>query len=163
MKNKKFEDGTLCHVNFGNRPLNGEIYNYHLAVLFNISGLKNTIFCVPLTSPKLKHFETTDDYNNKDYRNMKYFRYHYIKQTDSIALLEQIRVISIDRLVHFYKDADNKVIVLNDKEMNLLKNKVTKYVDRILNKKESSKIKKGKRYYPNWCLVSSFFILNNSF
>lgn len=141
MKNKEFEDGTLCHVNFGNIPLNGEIYNYHLAVLFNINGVKNTIFCVPLTSPKLKHFETSNDYNNRDYRNMKYFRYHYIKQTDSIALLEQVRVISIDRLSHFYKDADNKVIVLNDKEMNLLKSKVTKYINLILNKKEKSKSK----------------------
>jgi len=144
MKKIKFEDGTLCHINFGNRPLNGEIYNYHLAVLFNISGLKNTIFCIPLTSPKIKHFATTEDYNNRDYRNMKFFRYHYIKQTDSIALLEQVRAISVERLVHFYKDADNKVIVLNDKEMKLLKNKVTKYINLILNKKENSKIKTEK-------------------
>ena len=141
MKNKKFEDGTLCHVNFGIKPLNGEIYNYHLAILFNISGLSNTIFCVPLTSPKLKHFETPDDYNNRNYVNMKYFRYHYIKQTDSVALLDQIRVISIERLVNFYKDADNKVIILNDSEMKLIKNKVIKYINFILTKKEISKIK----------------------
>ena len=145
MKYKKFIDGTLCHVNFGNIPLNGEIYNYHLAILFNINGLKNTIFCIPLTSPKTKHFQTIDDYNNRNYRNMKYIRYHYIKQTDSIALLEQIRVISIDRLNNFYKDADNNVIVLNDKEMNLIKNKVTKYINLILNKKDKTKSKNSKQ------------------
>ena len=136
MKKMEFEDGTLCHVNFGDKPLNGEIYNYHLAVLFNIKGLDNTIFCVPLTSPKPKHFQTYNDYVKRDYRNMKFFRCHYIKQTDSVALLEQIRAISVDRLTHFYKDADNKVIVLNEKEMELLKKNVTKYINLILNKKD---------------------------
>ena len=85
MSKKKFEDGTLCHIKFGKTPYNREIYNYHLGVIFNIPGIKNTIFCVQLTSPKLKHFKTNDDFKNRNYLNVKYFRYHYIKQTDSIA------------------------------------------------------------------------------
>lgn len=144
MKRKKFSDGTICHINFGNIPLNGEIYNYHLGVLFNIKGLDNTIFCIPLTSPKVKHFETEEDYNKRNYRNMKFFRCHYIKQTDSIALLDQIRVISVNRLISFYKDEDNNIVILNDKEMNLLKNKIIKYINLILYKKEKSKIKNSK-------------------
>lgn len=144
MKRKNFSDGTICHINFGNIPLNGEIYNYHLGVLFNIKGLDNTIFCIPLTSPKVKHFETEEDYNKRNYRNMKFFRCHYIKQTDSIALLDQIRVISVNRLISFYKDEDNNIVILNDKEMNLLKNKIIKYINLILYKKEKSKIKNSK-------------------
>lgn len=136
---KNFNDGTLCHINFGDKPLNGEIYNYHLGVLFNINGLSNTFFCIPLTSPKEKHFETHNDYINRNYRNMKHFICHYIKQTDSIALLDQIRVISINRLNNFYKDADNNIVVLNDKELILLKNKVIKYINLILYKKEKIK------------------------
>lgn len=137
-KKKKFVDGTLCHIKFGKVSYNGEIYNYHLAVLFNIPGINNTIFCIPLTSPKEKHFKNTIDFNNRNYRNMKYFRYHYIKQTDSIALLEQVKTISIDRMNDFYRDEDNKVIVLNEKELNLIIKKVEKYVRMIL-------YKKGKR------------------
>ena len=145
MKRKSFIDGTLCHINFGDIPLNGEIYNYHLGVLYNIKGLDNTIFCIPLTSPKIKHFETKEDFEKRNYRNMKFFRCHYIKQTDSVALLDQIRVISINRLSTFYKDEDNNIIVLNDKEMNLLKNKIIKYIDLILNKKDKSKSKNNKK------------------
>ena len=145
MKRKSFNDGTLCHINFGDRSFNGEIYNYHLGVLFNISGLNNTIFCIPLTSPKIKHFETEEDFKKRNYRNMKFFRCHYIKQTDLIALLDQIRVISINRLNNFYKDEDNNIVILNDKEMTLLKNKIIKYINLILNKKQKDKVKDRKK------------------
>lgn len=134
-KRKKFKDGTLCHIKFGKTPYNGEIYNYHLAILFNIPGINNTVFCIPLTSPKEKHFTSLEDLKNRNYRNMKYYRYHYIKQTDSIALLEQLKTISIDRMNDFYRDADNEIIVLNEKELNLLVSKIEKYVKMILYKK----------------------------
>ena len=134
-KKKKFKDGTLCHIKFGKTPYNGEIYNYHLGVIFNVPGINNTIFCIPLTSPKEKHFKSLNDFKDRNYLNMKYYRYHYIKQTDSIALLEQIKTISIDRLNDYYRDADNKIIVLDQKEMLLLKNKISKFIKMILNKK----------------------------
>ena len=81
------------------------------------------MFCIPLTSPKPKYFESIKDYNNRNYRNMKYFRYHYIKQTDSIALLEQIKTISIDRMNDYYRDVNNKIIILNEKEKQLKNSK----------------------------------------
>lgn len=60
-KKRNFEDGTICHINFGDIALNGEIYNYHLGIIFNIKGISNTVFCIPLTSPKPKHFESIKD------------------------------------------------------------------------------------------------------
>lgn len=132
---KKFKDGTLCHIKFGKTPYNGEIYNYHLAILFNIPSINNTVFCIPLTSPKEKHFISQEDFKNRNYRNMKYYRYHYIKQTDSVALLEQIKTISIDRMNDYYRDADNEIIVLNEKELKLLVFKIEKYIKMILHKK----------------------------
>lgn len=135
---ERFVNGTVCHVKFGRIPLDGEIYNYHLAVLFNIQGLKNTVFCVPLTSPKLKHFKSLTDYNSRNYAMVKYFRYHYIKQTDSVALLEQIKTISIQRLNNFYKNKNNDVVVLNNKELLLLIRKIEKYVKMILEPKKKN-------------------------
>lgn len=70
---------------------------------------------------------------------MKYFRYHYIKQTDSIALLEQIKTISIDRMNDYYRDANNKIIILNEKEKQLIINKTTKYISLILKKQKVTK------------------------
>lgn len=138
-KKRNFEDGTICHINFGDIALNGEIYNYHLGIIFNIKGISNTVFCIPLTSPKPKHFESIQDYNNRNYRNMKYFRYHYIKQTDSIALLEQIKTISIDRMNDYYRDVNNKIIILNEKEKQLIINKTIKYISLILKKQKVNK------------------------
>lgn len=70
---------------------------------------------------------------------MKYFRYHYIKQTDSIALLEQIKTISIDRMNDYYRDANNKIIILNEKEKQLIINKTTKNISLILKKQKVTK------------------------
>lgn len=70
---------------------------------------------------------------------MKYFRYHYIKQTDSIALLEQIKTISIDRMNDYYRDVNNKIIILNEKEKQLIINKTTKYISLILKKQKVTK------------------------
>lgn len=129
----KFEDGTLCHINFG-RTIGTEINNEHLAVLFNIKGVDNLVFAIPLTSPKLKHFKTQEAFENRSYKDTKFFRLHYIIQTDSIALLEQMKSISVLRISNYYKDADGKIIVLNDKEIKIIKQKIEKYIHYILYK-----------------------------
>lgn len=128
-----FEDGTLCHINFG-KTFGTEINNEHLAVLFNIKGVDNLVLAIPLTSPKTKHFKTQSDFENRNYREVKYFRLHYIVQTDSIALLEQMKSISVLRINNYYKDADGKIVILNEKELTLLKNKIKKYINFILYK-----------------------------
>lgn len=97
------------------------------------------MFYIPLTSPKPKHFENIQDYNNRNYRNIKYFRYHYIKQTDYIALLEQIKIISIDRINDYYREVNNKIIILNKKEKKLIINKTIKYISLILKKQKVTK------------------------
>ena len=61
-----FQDGTLCHVNFSN-TFGSEIKDMHLAILFNIKGLENLAFCIPLTSPKEKHFKTKEDFEKRNY------------------------------------------------------------------------------------------------
>lgn len=70
---------------------------------------------------------------------MKYFRYRYIKQTDSIAILEQIKTISIDRINDYYRDVNNKIIILNEKEKQLIINKTIKYISLILKKQKVTK------------------------
>lgn len=97
------------------------------------------MLCIPLTSPKSKHFESIQDYNNRNYRNIKYFRYHYIKQADYIALLEQIKIISIDRINDYYREVNNKIIILNEKEKQLIINKTIKYINLILKKQKVTK------------------------
>ncbi len=52
----------------------------------------------------------------------------YINQTDSIALLDQIRTISIRRLLNEYKDADNKNIVLDNQNLSLINLRTIKYI-----------------------------------
>lgn len=131
---KNFVDGTLCYINFG-KTANGEINDEHLAVLYNIKGVDNVVFAIPLTSPKEKHFRTTKDFKERNHVATKFIRLHYIKQTDSIALLEQLKSISKTRIREYYKDADSKIVVLNDKEQTLLKNIIKKYMDYIFYKK----------------------------
>lgn len=130
---ENFVDGTLCHINFTNM-IGNEINSIHLAVLFNIPNVNGVVYCVPLTSPKLKHFKTEKDFEERNYMETRFFRQHYIKQTDSIALLEQIKSISVMRIENYYKDEDNKIVVLNDKEQSILKNKIIKYMKYVLYK-----------------------------
>lgn len=126
-----FKDGSLCYINFGN-TLPGEINKIHLAVLFNINGVDNVVLAVPLTSPKLKHFRTEKAFNDRNYLETKFLRLHYIKQTDSIALFEQLKSISKNRIKDTYKNADHQPIILNEKELNILKIKLIKYLKFIL-------------------------------
>lgn len=95
--------------------------------------------CVPLTSPKLKHFKTKEDFIKRNYLNTKHFGWQYIKQTDSIALLEQLKIIDKKRILNYYKNEDGKIIVLEDKEQSLIKSKITKYLKIILYKNKEKK------------------------
>ena len=85
-----FVDGTLCHIDFSGN-VGSEINKVHLGVLYNLPGVNNLAMCIPLTSPKIKHFKTEKDYNERNYLETKHFSWQYLKQTDSIALLEQIK------------------------------------------------------------------------
>lgn len=95
--------------------------------------------CVPLTSPKLKHFKTKEDFIKRNYLNTKHFGWQYIKQTDPIALLEQLKIIDKKRILNYYKNEDGKIIVLEDKEQSLIKSKITKYLKIILYKNKEKK------------------------
>ena len=92
-----FVDGTLCHIDFvGN--VGSEINSVHLGVLYNIPGVENLVLCIPLTSTKIKHFKSEKAFNERNYNETKHFSWQYLKQTDSIALLEQIKTISKNRI-----------------------------------------------------------------
>lgn len=88
------------------------------------------VFCIPLTSPKEKHFKTVNDFNSRNYLELRYQNLVYINQTDSIALLDQMRSISTKRLLSTYHD-----IVLNDENIQLLTLKATKYLRNVLKQK----------------------------
>lgn len=107
MKKYNFADGTLCNINF-NGNIGSEINNIHLGLLYNIPTSNNLTLCVPLTSPKLKHFKTKEDFIKRNYLNTKHFGWQYIKQTDSIALLEQLKIIDKKRILNYYKNEDGK-------------------------------------------------------
>lgn len=96
-----FVDGTLCHIDFkGN--IGSEINSIHLGVLYNIPGVNNLALCITLTSPKIKHFKSEEAFNKRNYRETKHFSWQYLKQTDSIALLEQLKIISTKRIKNYY-------------------------------------------------------------
>ena len=130
----KLEDGQIYYINFSGN-LGREINNIHLGVIFTLPIIKDMVFCVPLTSPKIKHFKTIEDFNQRNYKNVKHFNWQYLKQTDSIAMLDQIKIISSDRLLKPYHIKINSK--LNDTTLSLLKAKVMKYIELILFKKRS--------------------------
>lgn len=124
------QSGQIYHISFnGNKG--SEINKIHLGIIFPLPNVKNMIFCIPLTSPKEKHFKTIEAFNNRNHNELKYQNLIYINQTDSIALLDQIRTISVKRLLNEYKDADNNNIILNSKNLKLISIKTTKYLKNI--------------------------------
>ena len=56
------------------------------------------VLCIPLTSPKEKHFQSYDSFIQKNYLKLSHSNYLYIQQTDSI---NQIKFISINRIFIF--------------------------------------------------------------
>ena len=123
-------NGQLFHVNFGDTK-GSEINNIHLGIIFKLPKISNMVLCIPLTSPKEKHFKTKDDYSRINHNALKYQNLVYINQTDSIALLDQIRTISTKRLLHTYKDADNNEICLNNGNLKLINIRIIKYFKNI--------------------------------
>ena len=95
------KNGEIYYINFkGNKG--SEINNIHLGIIFTIPKVKNMVFFIPLTSPKQKHFKNIEAFNNRNHNELKYQNLIYIDKTDSIALLDQIRTISINRLIKSY-------------------------------------------------------------
>ncbi len=135
LKTKNFIDGSMISIHFG-KTVGAEINNEHYSIVFNIKNNDNMVFCIPLTSPKMKHFKTEKDFNERNYLQLKYPHTYYIAQTDSIALIDQLRVISIDRLRHFHTDpTTGKMITLYPEELDIIKLKVEKFIKSILHKK----------------------------
>ena len=131
---KNFVDGSMYNTHFG-KTIGSEINAEHFSIVFNIKNNDNMIFCIPLTSPKEKHFKTLEDYNNRNHLKLKYPHTYYIAQTDSIALIDQMKVISIDRLRQIYTDPDTgKMVYLNEVELNNIKIKVEKFIKSVLYK-----------------------------
>lgn len=121
-------NGQIYNINFnGNKG--SEINSIHLGIIFTMPKVKNIVFCIPLTSPKIKHFKSLKDFNNRNYLELRYQNLVYINQTDSIALLDQMRSVSTQRLLSPYKE-----IILDDNNIQLLIIKVKKYLEHILKK-----------------------------
>lgn len=123
-------DKTFYIINFcGN--VGSEINKIHLGIVFTMPGLKNMIFCIPATSPKEKHFRTSDGFKNRNGKDLKHFSWYYLKQTDSILMFDQIKTISNLRLISLYKK-DNIIQEINDVDYERIKKKFKKYLSKIL-------------------------------
>ena len=120
------KNGTIYYIDFkGNKG--SEINKIHLGIIFTIPKTKNMLFCIPLTSPKEKHFKNKYAFNDRNHNELKYQNLIYIDITDSIALLDQIRTISIKRIIKPYNS-----IVLDSKNINLIITRVQKYINNIM-------------------------------
>ena len=127
------EDGNIYFINFkGN--VGRKINKIHLGVIYTLPSIKDVVFCIPLTSPKLKHFKTKKDFYKRNYKNVKHFSWQYIKQTDSIALLDQTKTLSTDRILNPYLNEKKQNIKLDERTQNLLQSKTLKYMELILYK-----------------------------
>lgn len=122
-------DGQINYIDFKG-SIGREINNIHLGVIFTLPQIKDLVFCIPLTSPKEKHFKDLESFKNRNHLKLKHQSLVYIDQTDSIATLDQMRMISIKRLLNPIK----RNLILNEKNINLLIVKATKYLKNILKK-----------------------------
>lgn len=131
--NRRFQNGSVYHINFG-RTFHPELKSKHLGVLFNIKSSNNMVLCLPLTSPKEKHFNTSEGFINRDIHDLKYSHLYYIKETDSMILLEQFRTISKARIESQYKDPISKQkVILSNLEQSKLKQAFKKFISNITN------------------------------
>ena len=124
------KNDQIFHIDFSGCK-GSEINNVHLGIIFNLHNVKNMLFRIPLTSPKEKHFKSLEAFNVRNHNELKYQNLIYINQTDSIALLDQMRTISIKRLLNEYKNADNQNIVLNKENLLLINIRTLKYLKNI--------------------------------
>ena len=118
LKNKELQYiiGEVYHIRFG-KTLLPEINDVHLGIIFPIKNCKTMAFCLPLTSVKEKHFKNKKSFIKRNYHELKYPHTYYISETDSIALLEQIRAISISRIESVYK-VDSAPVKISDNCLN---------------------------------------------
>lgn len=129
--NKIIDNGSVYHINFG-RTFHPELKSKHLGVLFNIKSTNNMMLCLPMTSPKEKHFKTIEGFNSRDFHDLKYSHLYYIKETDSIVLMEQFRTISKNRIESQYKlPSNNQKVVLSQLEQQKLKTAFNKFISNI--------------------------------
>lgn len=130
---KIIENGSVYHINYG-KTFHPELKSKHLGILYNIDTCDNMVLCLPMTSPKEKHFETLEDFKNRNYLKLKYPHLYYIKETDSIILLEQFRTISKSRIESQYKNVKTgKKIVLSELEQEKIKKAFIKQIKNIFN------------------------------
>lgn len=131
-KLQNIDNGSVYHINYG-RTFHPELKSKHLGVLYNIDTVNNMMLCLPMTSPKEKHFKTIEAFNNRDYRNLKYPHLYYVQETDSIVLLEQFRTISKNRIESQYKNPQtNERVILSQTEQEKLKKAFLKIVKNIV-------------------------------
>ena len=132
---KNFVDGSMYNTHFGD-TVGVEINNEHYSIVFNIKNNEELVFCIPLTSPKPKHFKSKEAYEKKDYLQLKYPHTYYIAQTNSIALIDQLKVISKNRLGKIYVDEQTgRRVYLKPEELDLIKIKIEKFIKSVLHKK----------------------------
>lgn len=129
---KEYEDGSVYHINFG-RTFHPELKAKHLGILFNIKSTNNMVLCFPMTSPKEKHFKTKEEFETRNIHDLKYSHLYYVKETDSIVLLEQLRTISKARIESQYKNpTTNQKVVLSKLELEKMKKAFNKFISNIL-------------------------------
>lgn len=128
-KIKKVSNGSVYHINFG-KTFHPELKSKHLGILFNIDTCNNMFLCLPMTSPKEKHFNSKEDYEKRNYRNLKYAHLYYLKETDSIVLLEQVRSISKNRVESQYKNPiNNQKVIISKLEQDKLRKLLLKIIN----------------------------------
>ncbi len=121
------KNGKIYYIDFkGNKG--SEINSIHLGIIFTIPKVKNMLFCIPLTSPKEKHFKSEEAFKERNHNELKYQNLVYIDLSDSIALLDQMRTISVQRILKPYD------IALDNKNIRLLITRVNKFIKNIMTK-----------------------------
>lgn len=131
-KYKTYKNGSVYHINYG-RTFHPELKDKHLGIIFSIKSCENMVFCLPLTSPKEKHFKTIDDYKLRNHHNLKHPHLYYIKETDSIILMEQFRTISKNRIESQYKNPKtNEKVIISKLELEKIKIAFNKFYKNII-------------------------------
>lgn len=115
IKRHIYSKGEIYHIKFGN-TFKPEIDDVHLGIIFPIKNCNTMFFCLPLTSAKEKHFIDKKSYDERNIRKLKYKHTYYIKETNSIALFEQFRAISANRIESPYKE-NHVNVKLTDNEL----------------------------------------------
>ena len=133
MKKKlKIINGGIYHINFDG-SIGAEINKIHLAILYKIKGYSNMYFAISLTSPKEKHFKNKESFNTRNYLKMSNKSFEYIKQTDSIVTLDQIRMISFFRIAGEFK-RENVHVIIEEDIRKTIEAKLLTYLENIFNK-----------------------------